>query len=227
MKRNLLFILFLMFGFGLSAQLTVPDGTQATSSTDDIAFDFNHHFLLQNETDEQIDVYWEIILDDDFPLEWETYLCDKNLCYTKWVRNCPENQINEFLPGDESDWMFHLLPMGVAGEGTVCIRIIYPNNDSTFVDHCVDFSLTTNDITEIDLSQVSLYPNPTNDLFQVKSDEYVRKIGVYNVVGKKVEEMLHTAGQSHNIEHLNKGMYLVRLMDENGQIIKTMKLSKR
>lgn len=227
MKRNLLFVLLLMFGFGLNAQLTVPEGTEATSSTDDTSFDFNHHFLLQNQTGDQINAYWEILLDDSFPEEWETYLCDKNLCYTKFVRNCPENMINEFMPGDESDWMFHVLPMGVVGEGTACIRIYYPDLDSAFVDHCVDFSLTANDVTDIDLSQVSLYPNPTNDLFQIKSDEYVKAIGVYNVVGKQVAEMRHTAGQSHNVEFLKKGMYLVRLMDESGQIIKTMKLSKR
>lgn len=227
MKRNLLLLFLVMFGFGLSAQLTVPEGTQASSSTDDTTFDFNHHFPVKNETNEQINAYWEIILDDDFPAEWETYLCDKNLCYTQFVRNCPANMVNEFLPGDESEWMFHVLPKGVVGEGTACIRIFYPDNDSTFVDHCVDFSLTANDVKDIDLSQVSLYPNPTSDLFQIKSDEYVKAIGVYNVVGKQVAEMRHIAGQTHNIEYLKKGMYLVRLMDETGQIIKTMKLSKR
>jgi len=228
MKKNLLFIFFLSFGIAVNAQLTLPtENGVVTASSEDPSFDFNYHFTLKNNSNEQINAYWEIILDDDFPVEWETYLCDKNLCYTKFVRNCPENQVNEFMPGEESEWMFHTLPKGVVGEGMACIRIFYPDLDSSFVDHCVDMSLTANSITEIDLSQVSLFPNPTSDLFQVKSDEYVRKVGVYNVVGKQVDEMSHIPGQAHNIEHLNKGMYLVRLMDETGQIIKTMKLSKR
>jgi len=228
MKRNLLLIFLASFSFALSAQqLSVPEGTAATSSTDDEAFDFNHHFTLENETDEQVDVYWEILLDDNFPSEWETYLCDKNLCYTQFVRNCPANMVNEFAAGESSTWMFHVKPKGVPGSGTGCIRIIYPNDDSTFVDYCVDFSLTANNISEIDLSDVTIFPNPTSDVFKIKTDEYVREIGVYNVVGKQVEEMTHVAGQSHNIEHLNKGMYLVRLLDDRGQIIKTMKLSKR
>ena len=82
-------------------------------------------------------------------------------------------------------------------------------------------------VQDVDLATVKIFPNPTSDIFQVKSDEYVKTIGVYNVVGKLVEEMDHITGQTHSIEHLNKGMYLVRLISKEGQVIKTMKLSKR
>lgn len=228
MKKILLFAIIFSWGLTVNAQLDIPaEFLTIVGSPDDA--DFDHHFDVVNTTDEEVNVYWEMILDDEFPVEWESFLCDKNLCYTPFVRNCPEGMINVINPSETSQWILHVRPNGVEGEGTICLRFHYPQmtGDSISVDNCFEIQAKTTSVVEVDLSELNLYPNPTNDIFKIKSDENIKKIGIYNVVGKLVQEMSHTAGEVHNVESLSKGMYLVRLMDSNSQVIKTMKLSKR
>lgn len=229
MKKILLFACILCFGLSTSAQISVPEEYKTIAgSPDDV--DFDHHFTVINETNGALDVYWELILEDGFPEEWETFLCDRNLCYTKFVRNCPESMVNAFDANEEFyPFILHVKPEGVEGEGTLCIRFHIPQStgDSISVDHCFDILATSNDVTEIAIEEITIFPNPTTDYFQIKADEGIRKVGIYNVVGKLIKEVDHTQGQTHNVETLNKGIYLIRLIDDNNQIVKTMKLSKR
>ena len=246
MMRNLLYTLLFLASAGVSAQLTVPDdlGITGDAETIDVAL----HYDLELIGQDSVWVHWEILLSDETPQEWSTYLCDNILCYFEGVRKCPTGafKINRFYENTPQEWIFHTEPNGVEGQGTVTMNTYYLDyntaNHTPFdfsdVEYDGDtlsmsshsFTVTVGDqvaVQDIDLATVKIFPNPTTDIFQVKSDEYVKTIGVYNVVGKLVEEMDHTMGQTHNIEHLNKGMYLVRLISEGGQVIKTMKLSKR
>lgn len=246
MMKNLLYTVLFLASVGVSAQLNVPADLAIIGDPDET--DIALHYDLELVGQDSAWVHWEILLSEDTPVEWDTYLCDVVLCYTEWVRNCPVGafKINRFYENVPAPWIFHTEPNGVAGQATVTMITYYLDpatanhtpNDFSDVEYDGDtlsmsshsFVVTAGDnvaVEDIDLSTVKIFPNPTVDVFQVTSDEYVKTIGVYNVVGKLVEEMSHTAGQAHNIEHLNKGMYLVRLISDGGQVIKTMKLSKR
>lgn len=244
--KNLLCAFLFLFSISVSGQLIAPDDLSIVATPDETDIELKYN--LQLEGQDSVWVHWEIVVGEDTPTEWETWLCDNVLCYFSSVRNNPTGafKINRFYENIPTQWSFHTNPNGVDGVGSVIINTYYL--DYTTANHTpFDFSDVEYDgdtlsmsshsivvnvengvsVQDIDLTSVKIYPNPTTDIFQVKSDEYVKTIGVYNVVGKLVEEMTHSAGQSHNIEHLNKGMYLVRLMSEEGQVIKTMKLSKR
>ena len=246
MMRNLLYAFLFLASVGVSAQLTVPSDLAITGDPSETDIELYYDLLLEGQ--DSVWVHWEILLGEDTPAEWDTYLCDLVLCYAPFIRNTPNgsSKINRFYENVPALWIFHTDPKGVEGQGTVTINTYYLDyttanhtpNDASDIEYDGDtismsshtLVVTVDDnvaVQEIDLSTVKIFPNPTVDVFQVTSDEYVKTIGVYNVVGKLVEEMNHTAGQTHNIEHLNKGMYLVRLMSDGGQVIKTMKLSKR
>ena len=248
--KNLLFTLLLLASVGVSAQLIVQDDLAITGApgTADQTTDIVLYYDLELSGQDSVWVHWEILLSEDTPNEWQTYLCDNILCYFEQVRNCPTGafKVNRFYENTPDEWQFHTEPYGVEGQGTVTMNTYYLDYttanhtplDFTDVEYDGDtismsshsFVVTIGDnvaVEDLDLSTVKIFPNPTSGVFQVKADEYIKAIGVYNVVGKLVEEMNHTTGQSHNIEHLNKGMYLVRLMSDDGQVIKTMKLSKR
>ncbi len=246
MKKNLLYAFLFLASIGVSAQLNVPMdlGIVADASTEDVSL----HYDLELEGQDSAWIHWEILIGDDMPKSWETFLCDDVLCYSSAIRNSPKgaSRINRFYENTPVEWIFHTQPSGEVGEGTVTINTYYLDpstanhtpDDNSDVEYDGDtLSMSSHTfvvkvdngvaVEDIDLSTIKIFPNPTSDMFQVKADEYVKAIGVYNVVGKLVEEMSHSMGESHNIEHLNKGMYLVRLMSEGGKVIKTMKLSKR
>lgn len=225
--KQFILTLFFLAPIVAMAQLTFPDDLTITGSAE--TTDFDHHFQVKNETDQEVSAYWELITSDDFPSEWSTFLCDNNSCYTSWIKNCPESKPNVFASGVSNEWILHLRPNQVAGSAQVTIRIHYPqaSGDSTIVDHVFNITAeTTSNTVEVDVAQLLIYPNPTSDFFQIQQDDAVAKIGVYNVVGKEMMMLEHSTGQSHNIQHLNKGIYLVRLLDAQGSVLKSMKLSR-
>ena len=246
MMKNLLYTLLFLTSLTVSAQLNVSTDLSIIGDPSETDIELKYSLELQGQ--DSVWVHWEIILGEDTPDEWDTWLCDNILCYFQSVRNCPSGayKINRFYENTPLDWSFHTNPNVVEGVGSVTINTYYL--DYTTSNHTpLDFSdveydgdtlsMTSHSLSvtvgcqvavqDVDLAIVKIFPNPTSDIFQVKSDEYVKTIGVYNVVGKLVEEMDHITGQTHSIEHLNKGMYLVRLISKEGQVIKTMKLSKR
>lgn len=227
MNKIILLVFILSLGFSVDAQLLIADDYLAVVGSPDDN-DFDHEFPVKNDSNQELLMYWELILEPGFPEEWETFLCDKNLCYTKFVRNCPEANVNVFGANETfNPFVLHIKPKGVEGQGSLILRFYYPQSDSLSVDYSFDISAISNGVGEVKIENLVLYPNPTIDNFQVKGDDNVTSIGIYNVVGKLVKEFKHTKGQTHDVQDLNKGMYLVRLLDNTGRVVKTMKLSKR
>ncbi len=77
-------------------------------------------------------------------------------------------------------------------------------------------------IEDIDLkSKIAIYPNPSSDLLNIKTDIEVYSINIYNVIGKKVQAETNT---SFSIAALNQGIYFVEVITAEGtmntQIIK-------
>ncbi len=72
-----------------------------------------------------------------------------------------------------------------------------------------------------------IYPNPFNNLLFIESDEYIKKINVYNTIGQIVKSF-NLIDSSNNIElnlsDLSKGLYFLELNINN--LIKTEKIIK-
>lgn len=86
------------------------------------------------------------------------------------------------------------------------------------------FTSTNVKLTKEISQDLSIYPNPTTDFFGIKSDETVRKVVVYNWIGKKIQSFQHRKGNMYNVEGLDKGIYIVRLFDEQDKLSKVVRL---
>ncbi|AUC85094.1 hypothetical protein CW731_07230 [Polaribacter sp. ALD11] len=60
-----------------------------------------------------------------------------------------------------------------------------------------------------------IQPNPTNGIVNIKIDENIRSIEVYNLRGQKVKSSL---SKELNISNLNSGIYFVKITTETNQI---------
>ena len=82
-------------------------------------------------------------------------------------------------------------------------------------------ALSTNDFEANDL-KFSLYPNPANDIVSIDLETEIKSIEIYSLQGQKV----HSSKEKQvNISNLSKGIYMVRVEDENGSVA-TQKLIK-
>lgn len=241
------FILFLSIVLNsVIAQLTVDPNLLIQS---DVVTDYIPiNFQLELEGQDSVWVHWEIVKADDWPMEWNCYIIDSNFSHLLGVLNTinGSNRINRFYENESREWVFHLSPNGI--EGNSSIKIILYYLDFTTANHTpLDFTdieydgdtLSTSSfniglnigesvgVDDFTVNQIIIYPNPANNLIRFDNDEGISFISIYNTLGERLEDCRHAAGQSHNIEHLNQGMYLVRLMNDGGQVIKTIKFSKR
>ena len=79
---------------------------------------------------------------------------------------------------------------------------------------------------DIDATQIKIYPNPSTDFIQIANDNNVSKIAIYNIVGKNLNTSSHYEGKSHDVSSLQKGIYLIRLFDENEKVLSVLRLKK-
>ena len=81
-------------------------------------------------------------------------------------------------------------------------------------------------IDEAESSDVSVYPNPTKDVFTVEG-EGLQQVTVYNAVGQKVYEAQCDGNSAViNMSNAQSGIYMVQVATENGNITKRITVIK-
>ncbi len=82
------------------------------------------------------------------------------------------------------------------------------------VKNAVSGFLSSQDFTSKNL-KATIYPNPASDNFNIKMENDVKSIEIYSLQGQKV---LTSSNKNINVSNLSKGIYLVRIEDENNNI---------
>jgi len=75
--------------------------------------------------------------------------------------------------------------------------------------------------------EVSIYPNPTADFITIEDKQEVVNVAIiFNLLGKEVGTFSVKGSSSYDMSLLQKGIYLVQLMDKQGQILQTIRVKK-
>lgn len=74
-------------------------------------------------------------------------------------------------------------------------------------------SLTTLNLTENNRNPIRISPNPSTNILNIKHSSNIDEIVINDVSGKEIERH-HTAKNTINISHLNKGIYLIGIKSE-------------
>ena len=94
-------------------------------------------------------------------------------------------------------------------DGDVCYRW---NNGSAVQADCKTDLAPANAAAAL-----QVYPNPTRDVLNIKSDDTISEVEVYSLTGQLMTAKNGGAAQVQlNVESLAKGMYLLRVYHENG-----------
>jgi len=132
---------------------------------------------------------------------------DNNLVYLD-VRNGNNEAVTDFYTSDNPD-----------------LTCIYVNDPAYCTSNWTDidpastfvadpFECTSLSNTEIaDFSDFKLYPNPVTDLLNIESVYTISKVQVFDSMGKQV---IDTKDTNISFKNLQNGLYLVKILDENG-----------
>ena len=228
MKQTLL-LFFLIFSISLSAQVTLkltePEGsTTALASDDDVVA----KGFLKNESEDTITVMWKrnII---ELKEGWETAVCDKNLCYVpSYGETSAADGTNLVLvPGEESNFDVHVYPDGTEGFAIVEVTATDINNAENTVTGRYEFNQNSTSTINFNRTDIRIYPNPTIDFISISEADQVKRLIIYNIVGRPVKFFNANFHNRYDVMDLPTGMYLVRLMGKNDRTIKTVRLSKK
>ncbi len=232
MKQAFTLIFTFLFILSIEAQITATPNTyeKTIAETDKAAFPMT----VANTETATLAVYWRLVKSSDWPSEWQTQVCDGNLCYGFNADANPPNKPNNMEGMTSSSiWSLKIDPKGVKGSGKIHMEFFsdsdYQNQVGTtevaamFVANS-DLVSSTNDS---DFSNsITLYPNPAQNFFKIKNDGNIASLSMINILGKEVWTKKHSPNTSYDVSDLYKGMYLVRMFDSKGKLIKTMRLNK-
>ena len=237
MKHILPFALFLFFGFSLSAQIEISPSPYTIEKAVDLSDEWikvTAHSSMTNTSTSYEELRWEITKIDG-PDEWTVQVCDSIACYGWGVPSNMDPAFGTDTPtpigaGEAGRLDPGIRPSGVAGTGSYRIDIaiatdptnIIASNTYTFV--ITDMVTNTEDFEK---AAVKLFPNPTSNFFQITENEFVSQVEIFNIVGKRMIATPHVNGKSYDVSGFPTGLYLVRMTDEEGQILKTTRLTKR
>ncbi len=62
-----------------------------------------------------------------------------------------------------------------------------------------------------------LYPNPADRFFKLKSENPLQELQLFDIKGQLVKEFQFQPSHQYNIDSLNKGIYLLKIKDQNGK----------
>lgn len=187
----------------------------------------NHkaHGSVKNKTTGTIKVYWvrEII---ELPIDWNTYICDANYCYSPELGKCPDNYPNVIKTNDSTILDVYVTDNGIDGQAHIIMWVFEKEDTSKKlrVDYLFNKVVSNNEVKNI---EIKVYPNPTyNDLF-IDFNQGLSRIELYTILGKKVSSFKAMQGESYDISPLLDGLYFVKLIDPNEQVLRTIRLQKR
>ena len=96
-----------------------------------------------------------------------------------------------------------------------------PGNGSGFYTSLADCNAdcSTTNINETEINNFKIYPNPVNNTLNIKTDKKIKRIEIYDVIGKIVLSE-NNPENSIDVEQLESGLYSISIIFENNRIVK-------
>ncbi len=83
-------------------------------------------------------------------------------------------------------------------------------------------SMQVTGLTEAATFDVEIYPNPANNLLQLKANEHITEVAIYNTSGALVYQQKNTSINQCNLTELTNGLYLIQLKTRQSSLVKRM-----
>ena len=181
--------------------------------------------LVRNISSSDIEFTWtrEVVYIHD---DWKTQICDKNRCYFANVNT----QSFTLAAGDTSNLDVYLLPNRVSGDSAI-INLHLSTSENNAEDRVITYRFyqeqTSSSFSAAKESEVLIYPNPASTYFRISSERAMGSVEIFDILGKQIKAVYPQSTNTYSdVIGLLKGIYIVRIKDMDGNIIKTQRLRK-
>lgn len=223
------FLLFVTASSVTAQTFTIPHDTIAEMLSGDAKF----YNKMKNISSAPITIAWNI-QSHDFPADWDTTLgiCDNVTCYSNLGDALTSGTVyttNSIAPGVEAD--FYVWPdLTLSSLGTHYLQIKMTQGAYTKYSWYI-FTKAPAGVVSVSksLEDIVVYPNPAADEITILHDSKLRadKILVYSADGRLMKTT-KASGMSSKIDvkDMALGIYLIRVLNESGQIAATSRFTR-
>lgn len=189
---------------------------------------------IKNETTDTISVTWRM-LDHNMPQSWiddaSFGLCDNVACYGNELFSGAAKTTDTISAGAETLFKAQVdfSPSSVIPAKDIYVNFELVNGTTTdtvtFVLNKWTASVSNFSNTK---DNIILYPNPAQDKLNITYSRglNVNSIAVYNLVGKQMNRYPTVDNRATiDIEKIPSGIYFVRLIDNQGQVVATRRFT--
>ena len=226
MQQTIHLFCFLFFTSFLSAQNFSVSADYA-SLQGSCQSEIGPRISLKNESKQNITLIWEQNR-NLCPDGWEVAVCDRQ-CYSSLVQ---KKQINLKPQESLDNFRVNFRPNGKEGIGNLEIKIYekgQPQDAQTVL-----FSASAKNehsaqkMHAAKAEKPTVYPNPVVEHLMLRdAAQQVQYLEIYNVVGRKLLQFQVNGQQDKfDVSSLPRGIYMLRMLDENRHIIRTERISK-
>jgi hypothetical protein len=227
MKRILLVFFFvnvlLLRGYGQASLTITPGIVNSTVNLD--SFEVKGKAVLKNTSSQTKRFVWQrnII---SLPTAWQTLVCDVNQCWTSGVNVSPDTIV--LAANGTSNLDAYIRPNRTSGSATIEIKVTEVGNATNTVTGRYLFSTSTATRELIkNNSGIKIYPNPTTDYFMLSdNNDIVERVVIYNIIGRQVKSYKALDNFKYTVNDLPEGMYIIRLLNNGGNTVRTIRLNK-
>ena len=224
--KGFLLINLIILSFSVSAQVTLslsPENVQ--SDVDPMQFETVAHSILTNTADSTKTFRWFRVV-ESITMGWASAICDKNACYATSVDSTTSETDLVLNAGDSTNIDVHIRPAGIEGSAKIKVRIEEVGNPSNFIEGSYSFNQLSPAVDQA-LDELRIFPNPASSYFELSYSKNIAHITLFSLVGRQLKTFHPYPGEKYYIGDLDKGMYLVRIVNRRNEIVKTLRLNKR
>ena len=223
--KNFLLLAFICLSYTISAQDVVvsPNPVHDWETVDDM--EIIGDAVIKNESNVEKTYTWErtVICESG---NIQTWFCDPNLCYLPSV----STQQFTLAPGAEGPFQLHANFSTTDNRAlTVEIKVYENGNEANVVNAMYELNdcAAITSIEDVELSEIKLFPNPTIDNFSLTNIGNIQNLIIHNIIGTPLKQYLAEENASYSISDLPAGIYMVQLMDVNGNNVGTKRVFKQ
>lgn len=180
-----------------------------TSGNDHIDSELIHVLLTNNPNLKEINVSSDLLIESI-----DLRASDLEIDYIKI----------DFTPGSFPD-----RPTSYSRQGKLCVKVTDPlaaTNKTGVYTNWIDYDsvyYTTEDcslsVEDYELSVFKVYPNPSQDFFQVETSQDITSLSLYDISGKEVK-VYNQMQDAYDISDLSPGVYMLKIKLETGELMK-------
>lgn len=183
---------------------------------------------VTNNTSETLNLYWERTVNDIPP-------CWLSAVFGVWIVALPhvDELYFDVAPNSTETFNVYVYPGAsgptTSGEGQVVLHISNLNDAADTLNITYNFELTGAEACVLNVedfakSDLNIYPNPTNQYFQISEELITSTISILDISGIEIKSFEAVANNKYLVHDLPHGVYFVRIKDRISGAIYTRRL---